>query len=150
MRFQTDAQRDCYDNVALWMRELFGKYPCARQDFPGLGLFLNSALVEVLIYPWESDDAVINIRSFVVTGVEQTPDLFRFLLQENTKMRFGAFGIDEQGDILFEYSLPGSTCQKKELDVSVRAILETADDYDDRIVAQWGGKRALDRLQQVT
>lgn len=116
MEFQTDAQQACYDQVAIWMRELFGKFPCARQDFPGLGLFLNSALVEVLIHPWEGNDAIVNTRSFVVRGATITPELMQFLLQENAKMHFGAFGLDDQNSILFEHSIVGSTCDKKELE----------------------------------
>lgn len=149
MEFQTEAQQACYDKVAVWMRELFGQFPCARQDFPGLGLFMNSALVEVLIYPWDQDDAVINTRSYVVTGADISQGLMDFLLRENVKMRFGAFGLDEAGNILFEHTIVGSTCDKRELESSVKAVLEIADEYDDPIVSRWGGKRALDRLQQV-
>lgn len=148
MEFQTSAQESCYNKVAVWMRELFGKFPCARQDCPGLGLFMNSALVEILIHPWGGDDAIINTRSFVVTDVMLSPELMRFLLQENASMRFGAFGIDAAGNILFEHTIVGSTCDKKELESSVKAVLEVSDEYDDYIVEKWGGKRALDRMAE--
>jgi hypothetical protein len=147
MQFQTPAQEACYDKIAIWMREIFGKFPCARQDMPGLGLFMGSALVEVLIFPWGDDDATINTRSYVVTDIERKPDLMRFLLEENAKMIFGAFGLDVNGDIIFEHSIVGSTCDKKELESSVRAVLEISDEYDDKIVAEWGGQRALDRIK---
>ncbi len=147
MEFQTKAQQACYDQIAIWMQELFGKFPCARQDFPGLGLFMNSALVEVLVYAWNEDDAIINVRSHVVTGADPSPELMRFLLQENTGMRFGAFGIDETNNILFEHTIVGSTCDKKELEASVKAVLAVSDDYDDRIVERWGGQRSLDRIK---
>lgn len=148
VKFQTQAQQDCYDKIAIWMQESFGKFPCARPDFPGLGLFMNSALVEVLIYPWGDDDAIINTRSYVVTEAELSAELMHFLLQENVGMRFGAFGVDESGDILFEHTIVGSTCDKKELESSVKAVLEVADQYDDYIVDKWGGKRALDRIAE--
>lgn len=147
MQFQTENQEACYNKIALWMRELFGKFPCARPDVPGLGLFMGSALVEVLIFPWGEDDAIINTRSYVVSGTELTPELMRFLLTENSQMMFGAFGVDDNGDILFEHTIVGSTCDKKELESSVKAVLEVADDYDDIIVEKWGGQRALDRIQ---
>ncbi|MEB3885820.1 YbjN domain-containing protein [Lyngbya sp. CCY1209] len=147
MQFQTVMQEACYEKVITWMRELYGKFPCARQDVPGLALFMGSALVEVFVFPWGKDDAIINTRSYVVTGTELTPDLMRFLLRENSNMRFGAFGIDEQGDVLFEHTIVGSTCDKVELEASVNAVLEIADDYDDKIVERWGGMRALDRIR---
>ncbi|AFY82259.1 MULTISPECIES: T3SS (YopN, CesT) and YbjN peptide-binding chaperone 1 [Oscillatoriales] len=146
MQFQTSAQEACYHKVALWMQELFGKFPCARQDIPGLGLFMGSALVEVLILPWGEEDSVINTRAYVVTEAELTADLMRFLLEQNSNMIFGAFGIDGKGDILFEHSIVGSTCDKKELESSVNAVLEVSDEYDDQLVERWGGKRALDRI----
>ncbi|MGL5197319.1 MAG: T3SS (YopN, CesT) and YbjN peptide-binding chaperone 1 [Chroococcales cyanobacterium] len=146
MQFQTSAQEACYHKVALWMQELFGKFPCARQDVPGLGLFMGSALVEVLILPWGEEDSVINTRAYVVTEAELTADLMRFLLEQNSNMIFGAFGIDGKGDILFEHSIVGSTCDKKELESSVNAVLEVSDEYDDQLVERWGGKRALDRI----
>jgi hypothetical protein len=147
MQFETPAQEACYNTVALWMHELFGKFPCARQDTPGLGLFMGSALVEVLVFPWEADDAIVNIRSFVATDTKVTPTLMQFLLEENAKMVFGAFGIDSMGDVLFEYTILGSSFNKKELDTSVRAVLDVADQYDDKIVEQWGGRRALERMK---
>ncbi|MCT7972278.1 YbjN domain-containing protein [Laspinema olomoucense] len=146
MQFQTSAQEACYHKVALWMQELFGKFPCARQDIPGLGLFMGSALVEVLILPWGEEDAVINTRAYVVTEAELSSDLMRFLLEQNSNMIFGAFGIDAKGDIVFEHSIVGSTCDKKELESSVNAVLEVSDEYDDQLVERWGGKRALDRI----
>jgi hypothetical protein len=148
MKFQTAMQEACYEKVATWMQELYGKFPCARNDVPGLALFMGSALVEVFVFPWNQDDAVINTRSYVVTGAELTPDLMRFLLRENNNMRFGAFGVDEQGDIVFEHTIVGSTCDQPELEASVNAVLAIADDYDDKIVERWGGKRALDRIHQ--
>lgn len=147
MQFQSQLQEACYNKIAIWMRELFGKFPCARPDVPGLGLFMGSALVEVLVFPWGDDDAIINTRSYVVSDIELSPELMSFLLKENSQMMFGAFGVDDNGDILFEHTIVGSTCDKKELESSVKAVLEVADEYDDIIVQQWGGKRALDRIK---
>lgn len=147
MQFENPVQEACYHKIAQWMQELYGKFPCAREDSPGLAIFMGSALVEVFVFPWGEDEAIINTRSFVVTGAELVPDLMRYLLRENSNMRFGAFGIDENGDIVFEHTIVGSTCDKKELESSVAAVLEVSDDYDDKIVERWGGKRALDRIK---
>jgi hypothetical protein len=111
---------------------------------------MGSALVEVLVFPWDGDDAIINTRSYVVVGAELKPDLMRYLLEENAKMIFGAFGISPDSEILFEHSIVGSTCDMKELEASVKAVMEIADEYDDKIVDRWGGKRALDRIHAGT
>ena len=101
LQFQTTAQEACYEKVVTWMQEIFEKCPGARQDVPGVGLFIGSALIEVLVFPWDEDDAIINTRSYVVVGAELKPDLMRYLLEENAKMIFGAFGISPDSEILF-------------------------------------------------
>jgi hypothetical protein len=81
----------------------------------------------------------------VVTKVELTPDLMKYLLRCNYDMTLGAFGIDDAGDIFFEHTILGSSCDKSELRASVGAIAFVADKYDDEIVGRWGGERAVDR-----
>ena len=144
MNFLSEAQEQCYQRFKGWMDKLFGHIPWETLDEPGFGLFMGSAWVEVHIYPWK-EDAVINIRSTVATGTSLTPDLLNYLLRENAVLRFGAFSINQQGDVLFEHTIVGSTCDPKELETSVIAVLKTADDYDDPIVSRWGGKRAIDQ-----
>jgi hypothetical protein len=107
----------------------------------------GSAFAQIGVFPWGDDDALITTRSYVVTGIELTAELMRFLLHENAGMRFGAFGIDEDGDVIFEHSIVGSTCDQRELESSVTAVAATADEYDDRIVSRWGGERALDQIR---
>jgi len=147
MEFATAAQKACYDKTASWMKELFGELVLMRDDAPTMGVMMGSALATVAVWPWGEDDATITTRAYLVTGAELAPDLMRYLLQKNADMRFGAFGVDKDGDILFEHSIVGSSCDKGELKASVFAVLVSADKYDDEIVARWGGERALDRMR---
>ena len=144
MEFKTDAQKECYYQILDWMDELFGDYPWEKLDEPGFGLFLGSAWVEVLISPWEEDETVIKTQSKVVIDAKITPELMSFLLEANSEMMFGAFSVNKAGEILFSHSIVGSTCDPEELEASVLAVLEVSDDYDDKIIRTWGGKRALD------
>jgi hypothetical protein len=144
MDFQSSMQEKLYTKVSGWMKPLFGDIPWETLDEPGFGLFMGSAWVEVRILPWR-DDAVVNVRSTVVSDVTLTMELLNYLLRENHEMRFGAFSVSQNGDILFEHTIVGSTIDKKELETSVIAVLEIADKYDDEIVMRWGGKRALDK-----
>lgn len=145
MEFETPAQKTCYEKVSGWMGTLFSDIPWEKLTDVGFGLFMGSAWVEVWIHPWGDDDAVINVRSTVVSEATLDTDLQSFLLRENDELRFGAFAVNAAGDILFEHTIVGSTCDPIELEASVKEVLDTADDYDDKIVARWGGKRALDR-----
>jgi hypothetical protein len=145
MEFETTAQEDCYTRVGAWIEELFSDMPWERLDIPGFGLVMGSAWVEVHVHPWDDEGSLINVRSTVVRGAKLTPECLDFLLRENDKALFGAFSLGMGGDIQFEHTIVGSTCDPEELEASVIAVLETADEYDDRIVARWGGERALDR-----
>jgi hypothetical protein len=145
MDFKSDAQKQVYEKIAPWMGEIFGTFVMAREDAPTFGLGLGSAFVQVGVMPWGDNDATVTARSYVVTGAELTPDLLLYLLRENDRMRFGAFGVDEDNDIFFEHTIVGSTCDKEELKSSVMAVVITADQYDEKITSKWGGQRALDR-----
>lgn len=148
MEFKTNAQKECYERVKPMIKELFGEMALFREDAPMFGIIVGSALTETVVLPWGEDDALVSTRSYVVTDVDATPDLMRFLLTENSKFIFGAFGLDDDGDIIMENSLYGKTCDKEELRNSILAVAKTADTYDDKIVSRWGGQRAEDRLSQ--
>lgn len=144
MQFETAAQEHCYAAIRPWMEELFETGLLILDDEP---VFINnfgSAVASTKVIPWTGEDSLIVTRSYVVTNIDITPDLTRYLLRENNGIRFGRFALDEDNDIVFEHSLLGSTCDKKELENSVRSVIRFADDYDDEIVAQWGGQRALE------
>jgi len=145
MEFTNKAQQDCYEKVVPWMKEIFGEFVRVREDAPLLSVVIGSAVVQIGVFPWGEDDVTVVARSYVVTGVEMTLELAQFLLKENSEMRFGAFGIDSDGDVTFQHSIVGSQLQKEELKATVMAVVWTADEYDDKIVAKWGGQRAVDR-----
>ena len=145
MEFQNDTQKEVYEKIKPWMKEIFGEFAYEREDSPSFGIMVGSAYTQVGVFPYRKDDATITARSYVVTGAELTNDLMLYLLSENDKMRFGAFGVDAEKDIFFEHTILGSTCDREELKASVMAVVMTADDYDDQIVAKWGGQTARDR-----
>jgi hypothetical protein len=147
MEFETQAQKECFEKVAPWVTELFGGSVLRKYDRPVLGVMHGSAFAQVGVFPWGEDETIVTTRAYVVTGVELTPELMRFLLLENAGMGFGAFGVDDDGDIIFEHSIVGSTSDQQELEASLIAVAKTADDYDDQIVARWGGERALDQVR---
>jgi len=145
MEFQTEGQKQTYEKVAGMVKELFGTFAAPRDDIPAFSINYGSAYIITQVFPWGDNDASITTRSYVVTGAELTQELLLFLLQENDKMRFGAFGVDKDLDIFFEHTIVGSTCDLDELKASVLAVVYTADQYDDQITSRWGGQRASDR-----
>ena len=144
MEFEHKVQLDCYHKVAALMKELFGEQVQTRDDGPLFGLPMGSAFVQVGVWPWGTDNAVVMTRALVVREVELTPELMHYLLRKNDEMRYGAFGLDNDGDIFFQYAVVGTTCGKEELKASVLAVGSVADRLDDEIVSRWGGRRAFD------
>ncbi|MEB3336492.1 MAG: YbjN domain-containing protein [Leptolyngbyaceae bacterium] len=147
MKFETAGQKSCYEKITPWMHELFAESVVPYAAEPVFSVNFGSAIAYTKVAPWDNNqDALIITRSFVVTDIEITPDLTYYLLHLNESCLFGAFALDVDDDIVFEHNLIGSTCDKEELRLSVMSVVRIADDYDDDIVASWGGKRALDRL----
>ena len=143
--FETTVQEEIYTKVAQWMQEIFGEEIAVKRERASVTLMYGTAYIVVKVYPWGSDEAVIWTRCFVVTGAEITPECMHYLLRKNADMRLGAFGLDEDNDIFFEYSLVGTTADKKELKEAVKAVAQVADKYDEEIRSRWGGERATDR-----
>lgn len=145
MEFKTPAQQGIYEKLRPLVTELFGEMATAREDRPTFGIQFGSAWVQTWVSAWGDDDATITTRAWLTTGTELTIDLAKFLLNANDDMRFGAFGIDKDGDTFFEHTILGSTATKAEIKASIRAVATTSDDYDDDIVARFGGTRMADR-----
>jgi hypothetical protein len=146
MKFMTPAQEACYKKIEPWVSEICKDQYIPPSNLPIFIVPVGSATAMIEVLPWGVNESVISAWSYVVTGAEITPELMRFLLDQNFDMQFGSFSLDKDGDIRFQTSLIGSSCDKNELQTSVTAVLEAADEYDDRIIETWGGKRASDRM----
>ncbi|MBC7248056.1 MAG: YbjN domain-containing protein [Actinobacteria bacterium] len=144
MPFETEAQKNVYEMIVPWMKEIWGELARFPEDQPVIVVDVGSTLALVVVFPWGEDEAVIETRAMVTKGTELTPDLLRYLLENNERMRFGSFAVGSNGEIFFIHSIVGSTCDKNELRASTRAVVSTADEYDDKIVQRWGGKRMSD------
>jgi hypothetical protein len=67
----------------------------------------------------------------------------RYLLSENSRMRFGAFQLGKSDEVLFGNSvLGGENMDLMELQTCILSVVTIADTYDDWIVDRFGGKRA--------
>ena len=80
--------------------------------------------------------------------VELDLDLLLGLLELNHQTPFGAFSLVDR-DIFFHYTIFGSGLDRRSLLGAIAAVATVSDDYDDRIVAKYGGQTALDRIAQT-
>jgi hypothetical protein len=62
------------------------------------------------------------------------------LLESNAKVTFGAFSVDEDRDILFEYGLIATNANRYELKEAIKSVAKAVDDYDNKIINRWGGE----------
>lgn len=108
----------------------------------------GSAYVYVNVVPWEPDRALVRLVAQLARGVEMTPDLALKLLRLNARLRFGAFGYVLQGScVVFVHTLlGGETLDAAEIVTALGDLSLLADEYDDRIVEEAGGKRMQDLI----
>ncbi len=83
------------------------------------------------------------VRVFAVTNVDidPTPALGLFLSETNFALAFGRFALDTpRRAVWFEETLLGDFVADEELTFVVQIVASTADQFDDRIAAAFGGR----------
>lgn len=155
LTFASAVQELTYRKVADYLTgsALFRETVRAAGDRPQFDLLYGSALVAVEVLPWEvhpwqeGDLATVRATSCVTIGSTLECELLQFLLTENRRMRFGAFHLDEAGQVVFSESvLGGEDMSLMELQTCILSVVTIADTYDDIIAQRFGGQRARDRL----
>ena len=102
---------------------------------------LDSARVFV-IPAWLKNEATV-VRVFAITNMEVpvTSELTSYLLAKNLDFVLGAFALDAtQGAIWFNHNLIGEFLAPEELEATLAAVAETANQMDDEIKEQFGGR----------
>jgi hypothetical protein len=153
--FTNAAQELTYHKVADYLTaSQFKTSMRVHPDLPRFDLlYQNFTLIEVEVFAWETHPwtnaelAIVRSSSCVTIGSQGETDLMKFLLAENRKMRFGAFQLDESGQVLFTHSvLGGENMDLLELQTCILSVAAIATTYDNLITEQFGGHRAVDRL----
>ena len=91
---------------------------------------------------------MVTIMSYCVQDVELEEDLLAGLLELNHQMVLRPFSL-VGNDIFFAHSLFGRSLTPRDLLRAITSVATIADDYDDRIVARYGGQTALERIQDT-
>jgi hypothetical protein len=98
----------------------------------------------VAVNPIVVHSTVLDFHSLVVRDIETTPELMRWLLRRNHRLRMGALSLDRDGDIVLKHSLLGDTLTREELQIVLATLVELADELDDEITSRFGGYTARD------
>ncbi len=108
----------------------------------------GGAVLLIVATPVE-DDAVVNVRCYLVRNVERPdPELGDHLARLNAEQLFGAFSIDEDGDVCYDYSVLGSSLTPAVLHLAIQAVAEASVAHAPEIIARWGGLSSLDMLRR--
>jgi hypothetical protein len=149
MEFKTDAHKRAYEKTRDFLHTFFGEVNVNTMA----DMFVlqeGSTFVYIRTFPIGDKESGVEIFSYVVVDIDVTEELMRYLLTYNLRLMLGAFGLSlgesAKGTVLLTHTLLGDSMDREGLCASVTAIARVADELDDKIVADFGGKTALDKL----
>jgi hypothetical protein len=144
-QFHTQCQEEVYRQVKTYLDELTEEH-FDDADHCDFYLKYGSTVLEISIDPYEEDDAVIEVLAFCVQGVEASFELMQELLRLNAEVPLGGFSM-VGGDIFFSHSFLGRRVPPEQLIASLDMVASISDEYDERLVAKYGGETAIERLR---
>ncbi len=109
--------------------------------------------VHVMVAPRMIPGGTVVVRVFAITnvGITVTPELGLFLARLNFGLVFGRFALDaEHRAIFFDEMLHGDQLGDEVLEATLKAVASTADEWDDRLKAMYGGATYQDVLEKRT
>ena len=149
MEFEHENHVEVFQRVETYLGELFEEDLIFHDDETGhFYVRYGSTVLEVSVEPYGPEEVVVMIMAYCVQDVSVDQGLLKGLLEDNHSLPFGSFSLVGE-DIFFHHALFGRTLERKALLNAVAAVATVSDDYDDRIVAKYGGQRALDKIRDT-
>ncbi len=145
--FEHEVQEQTFSKVKEYLGELFEE-PYHDPENDHFYVRYGTTVLEISVEPHGSDESVVNIMSYCVQDVELEEDLLLGLLELNHQLVCGAFSL-VGNDIFFAQSLYGNSLEPRDLLRAITSVANISDDYDDRIVARYGGQTALEKIQDT-
>ena len=98
------------------------------------------------------DQVFVHVSSPLLRGLTLTPELYRWVATEGATYDIGCVQLYEinnedgsqSGFLRFAYTLLGDYLDEDELGTALWTVLFTADNLDDELQAQFGGRRWVD------
>ena len=147
MEFETEVHEETFKRLKENLEELFDE-PYHDPDNDHFYVRYGTTVLEISVEPYGGEEAIVVIMSYCVQEVELAEDLLLGLLELNHQVPLGSFSL-VGNDIFFSHSLFGKSLEPRDLLRAITAVATVADDYDDRIVAKYGGQTALERIQDT-
>jgi hypothetical protein len=147
MQFEHEHHQETHHSVERYLGELF-EDPFLDPDNAHFYVGYGSTVLEVSVEPYGPEETIVLVTAYCAQGVEPEEDLLLGLLELNHELPVGGFSLVGQ-DVFYSHALFGKTLDRKNLLGAIAAVATISDDYDDRIVAKYGGQTALDRIQHT-
>lgn len=145
MNFVNKVQQTVYENVASWLASTSFDFT-VNPDHAGFTVQFESTGIFISTHSVRESEAYIHLHALVTENSRVDAQLMEFLIRENTDLFCGAFSLDKNNAIWLEYSLLGSSCDRNEFTSALGEIASIADEYDDEIIAKWGGTNGQSAL----
>ncbi len=145
--FEHEIQAATFGKVKEYLGELFEE-PYHDPENDHFYVRYGTTVLEISVEPYGPEEAMVTIMSYCVQDVEVEDDLLLGLLELNHQLLCGSFSV-VGNDIFFAHSLFGSSLEPRDLLRAITSVATLADDYDDRIVARYGGQTALEKIQDT-
>jgi len=147
IKFNNKAQKKAYFKVLRYLEEI-----CGRDNVEKLGpttftFIKGSAIVYIDILAWNKNSSIVRFACHLVYGAKVTSKLKEFLLKKNMEFNFGSFGLTQDNVITFQYSILGDFMDKEEFVTALVSVANISDEYDNKIIDEYGGITSLDKLK---
>ena len=147
MQFDNEHHKETHDRVERYLGELFEDFTHDLENghfYVGYG----STVLEISVESYGPEETILQVTAYCAQGVSLEEDLLLGLLELNHALPVGAFSLVGT-DIFFSQSVLGKTLDRNDLLGTIAAVATITDDYDDKIVAKYGGQTALDRIRDT-
>lgn len=145
--FANPVHQETFEKLEEYLGELFDE-PYHDPENDHFYVRYGSTVLEISVEPYGTEESIVIIMSYCVQDVDLEEELMAGLLDLNHQMPCGHFSV-VGNDIFFAHSLFGRSLDARDLLRAITAVATVADDYDDRIVAKYGGQTALERIQDT-
>lgn len=147
MEFESEVHRKTFEEVREYVDDLFDD-PYLHEETGHFYGRYGSTVLEVSVEPYGPEETVVQVMAYCVQGAAVDESLLEALLELNHTLPVGAFSLVDD-DVFFSQVLFGRGLEPRAFLSAVAAVATVADDYDDRIVAEYGGETAIDRIEST-
>lgn len=147
MQFENESHREAFEKVREYVDDLIDE-PYLDEDSGHFYGRFGSTVLEVSVDPYGPEEIVVKVMAYCVQGARVDDSLLEGLLELNHTLPMGSFSL-VGSDVFFSQSLFGRSLEPRNFLNAMAAVATVADDYDDRIVARYGGETALERIEST-